>query len=180
MQNKGFNKTAIIMHWLLAIGILYLLISSWWMLSLPLSSKEYDYRNFPFQLHKNIGITLTFVLVILFYVRSKYPPSPISSPEMTPWMHRLALMDHILLYTVVLVCCLSGYISSAYSGWSTTLWWVVELPDWGEKNKELNTLFSDIHMWSTWILLALVAVHISGAIYHAFRRDGVVRRMIKL
>jgi hypothetical protein len=29
-------------------------------------------------------------------------------------------------------------------------------------------------------LLAVVAVHISGALYHAFRNDGVVRRMLRL
>ncbi|MCG8324831.1 MAG: cytochrome b [Thiotrichales bacterium] len=180
MRKQGFSRTAIIMHWLLALGVFFLFISSWWMLSLPLSSKDYAYRNFPFQLHKNIGITLTFVLLILLYVRYRHRPKKIDAPEMTPWMHFLAAVDHVLLYVLVFACCLSGYISSAYSGWSTTLWWTVELPDWGERNKELNTLFSDIHMWITWLLLALVAVHISGAIYHAFRHDGVVRRMLRL
>ena len=29
-------------------------------------------------------------------------------------------------------------------------------------------------------ILAVVAVHISGALYHAFRNDGVIRRMLHL
>lgn len=147
---------------------------------MPLSSKEYAYRNFPFQLHKNIGITLTFVLAMLLYIRMKAKPASIMAPEMKSWMHKIALIDHVLLYVLIFGCCLSGYISSAYSGWSTTLWWLVELPNWGEKNKELNTLFSDIHMWITWALMALIAVHISGALYHAFRCDGAIRRMLRL
>ena len=179
MQNKGFSKTAILMHWILALSIFFLFFSSWWMLSLPLSSKEYGYRNIPFQLHKNIGITLTFVLVLLLYVRIRYRPAAITAPEMTPWMHKLAMLDHLLLYGLIFLCCLSGYLSSVYSGWTTTFWWTVDLPDWGERNKALNTLFSEIHMWTTWLLLGVIAVHISGAVYHAFRRDGVVRRMIR-
>lgn len=168
------------MHWILAISIFFLFVSSWWMLSLPLTSKEYIYRNFPFQLHKNIGITLTFILALLLYIRFKYQPAAITSPEMKPWMHKLATLDHVLLYVMIFSCCLSGYISSAFSGWSTTLWWVVDLPDWGGKNREINILFTDIHRYITWMLLALVAVHISGAVYHAFRRDGVVSRMLRL
>ncbi len=179
MEGRGFSKTAILMHWLLAIGILFLFVSSWWMLSLPLSSKEYEYRNFPFQLHKNIGLTLTFVLALLLYLRLKYRPSAISAPEMKPWMHKLAALDHIMLYLLVFSCCLSGYLSSAYSGWTTTFWWTIDLPDWAGRDKELNNLYSTFHTWSTWLLLALVGVHLSGAVYHAFRRDGVVRRMLR-
>ncbi len=43
----------------------------------------------------------------------------------------------------------------------------------------MNELFSDIHLWAAWGLLAVVAVHISGAIYHAFLNDGIVRRMMR-
>lgn len=180
MQTQGYTRTAVIMHWILAVSIFFLFISSWWMLALPLPSKDYTYRVFPFQLHKNLGITLTFVLAILLYVRLKHRPAPVTSDALRPWMHKLAVVDHIVLYITIFACCLSGYLSSAYSGWTTTLWWLVDLPDWGHENEELNILFSDIHLWTCWILLALVSVHISGALYHAFRRDGVVRRMLHL
>ena len=180
MQRQEYNRTAIIMHWLLALSIFFLFISSWWMLSLPFPSEEYRYRVLPFQLHKNIGITLFFILAILLYVRFKHRPAPITSPAMTPWMHKLALADHIILYITIFACCLSGYLSSAFSGWTTTLWWLVDLPDWGYESEELNVFFSEVHLWTAWILLALVSVHISGAVYHAFRRDGVIRRMLHL
>lgn len=179
MQKQGYNKTAITLHWLLAVSIFFLFISSWWMLALPLPSDEYRYRVLPFQLHKNLGITLVFVLAILLYARYKYRPEPITSPAMTPWMHKLAILDHLVLYITIFACCLSGYLSSVYSGWTTTVWWLVDLPDWGYENEELNMLYSNAHLWTCWLLLAIISVHISGAIYHAFRQDGVVSRMIR-
>ena len=60
MQRQGYNRTAVILHWILAVSIFFLFVSSWWMLGLPLPSKELTFREFPFQLHKNIGITLVF------------------------------------------------------------------------------------------------------------------------
>lgn len=179
MQRQGYSRAAVIMHWLLAVSVFFLFISSWWMLALPLPSEEYRYRKFPFQLHKDLGITLVFVLLLLLYARFLHRPAPEQSAAMKPWMHKLAIVDHIILYVTILACCISGYMSSSYSGWGTTLWWMVDLPNWGYENEDLNMFYSDIHLWTCWILLALMAAHISGALYHAFRNDGV-RRMVRL
>ncbi len=150
------------------------------MLALPFPSADFKYRVFPFQLHKNLGITIVFVLAILLYVRFRYRPAPQASPAEQTWLHWLAVLDHVFLYILIFTCCVSGYLSSSYSGWSTTLWWVLELPNWGYENEELNIFFSDIHLWACWALLALISVHVSGAVYHAFRNDGIVGRMLRL
>jgi cytochrome b561 len=176
----GYSRTALILHWFLAVSIFFLFVSSWWMLGLPLASAEYRFREIPFQLHKNLGITLVAVIIVMLYVRFKHRPQPELSKILSPTLSRLAIVDHVILYAIIFACCVSGYLSSAYSGWSTTLWWLVDLPDWGYENEELNMLYSDIHLWTCWILLAVMAVHISGALYHAFRNDGVVRRMLHL
>jgi cytochrome b561 len=177
---QGYSRTALTLHWFMAISIFFLFISSWWMLGLPLASAEYRFREIPFQLHKNLGITLVAVILILLYVRFKHRPQPHLNQILPSRIARLARIDHVLLYLVIFACCLSGYLSSSYSGWGTTLWWVVDLPNWGYENEELNILYSDMHLWTCWILLALMAVHISGALYHGFRDDGVIRRMLHL
>ncbi|MEX2495809.1 MAG: cytochrome b/b6 domain-containing protein [Woeseia sp.] len=180
MQKTGYSRTVLILHWLLAISIFFLFVSSWWMLGLPLASAEYRFREFPFQLHKNLGMTLVAVIIVMVYVRSKHKPRPKLSAVLSPRMAKLAVVDHVILYLMIFASCLSGYLSSSYSGWGTTLWWMVELPYWGHENEELNILYSDIHLWTCWILLAIIAVHVSGALYHAFRNDGIVRRMFHL
>jgi cytochrome b561 len=180
MDKQGYSSSAVIMHWLLAVSIFFLFISSWWMLALPLPSDALTYREVPFQLHKNLGLTLLVLLALLLYVRFKHRPAPETAEEMRPWMRTLAIVDHVILYALIAAVCLSGYLSSAYSGWSTEVWWLFEIPAWSEENEELNVFYSNIHLWTCWALLGVVAVHISGALYHAFRNDGVVRRMLRL
>lgn len=180
MQRKGYSATAVIIHWLLAVSTFFLFISSWWMLSLALPSEELTFREFPFQLHKNLGITLVVLVALLLYVRLKHRPAPETSHTMRPWMHKLAVIDHVFIYLLLFAVCISGYLSSSFSGWDTTLWWLIDLPRWGWEDEELNMLFSDVHLWTSWALLAVVALHVSGALYHAFRNDGLVRRMVRL
>lgn len=179
MQKQAYSTSAVVIHWLLAVSIFFLFASSWWMLALPLPSDELRFREFPFQLHKNIGITIVLLLALLLYVRVRHRPrSDAGSSAMPPWMKKLAIIDHIVLYVLIFACCTSGYLSSSYSGWSTTLWWMLELPHWGREDEDLNMLYSDIHLWTCWALLAFLAFHVAGAVYHAFRNDGVARRML--
>lgn len=176
MQPERYSRLTVLLHWLIAVAIFFLFISSWWMLTLPFSSL----RSVPFSLHKSIGITLLFLLLVLLFLRLWRRPAAIDSPAMTGWMHKLALLDHVLLYGLIIGVCVSGYLSSAFSGWTTSLWWLVDLPDWADKDLRLNRLFSDLHSWLSWTLLPVIAIHIIGAVYHAMRRDGAIRRMLHL
>lgn len=176
MHTSQFSLPAVILHWLIATCIFFLFGMSWWMMGLPFGT----FRQFPFQLHKNLGLTLVFVLGLLLYLRLRRSPRAEISRAYPQWMHGLAMLDHVLLYLLILTVCLSGYLSSSFSGWGTTLWGVIEFPKWGWKDEELNDLFSGVHLWSSWGLLAVIAVHMSAALFHAFRRDGVVNRMLHL
>lgn len=160
-------------HWLAALSVFYLFVTSWWMLSLPLPSQETTFRVLPFQLHKNVGITLALIVfAMLISFAKRWSGSEVSASQF------LARLGHGLLYLLLVLCCLTGYLSSSYSGWGTELWWLVELPAWADENDELNELFSNFHLWICWLLLALLAVHIGAAIYHALRNDGVVERVL--
>ncbi|MFW6094133.1 MAG: cytochrome b [Pseudomonadota bacterium] len=179
-MSRRYPRSAVILHGVLAVSVFFLFASSWWMLALPLPSETFRFREFPFQLHKNIGITLVLVVAVLLYVRLRHRPGPVHGPGVRPWMHPLAVIDHAIIYLLVLAVCVTGYLSSSYSGWGTTLWWLVELPYWGHEDDDLNMFWSDLHLWTCWALLAAVAVHVGGALYHAFANDGVVRRMLHL
>ncbi len=179
MQREGFNRTSVILHWLLAVSIFFLFISSWWMMGLPLPSKELQFRPFPFQLHKNIGLTLVVLLAVLLYMRLKYRPAPPAQSDMKPWMHNLAILAHIAIYLLIFAVCITGYLSSAHTRWDTVVWWAVELPRIAPPNEELNEFWGELHTYTAWALLAFIAVHVSGAIYHSFRNDGIVRRMMR-
>ena len=175
-NTKRFSLTSVIIHWVLAVSVVFLFVSSWWMLALPYN----EYRYLPFQLHQNIGLTLFFLLIVLLFIRLRRPPAPISSPEFTPLMYKIAVAGHFATYVLIFAVCISGYLSSSYSGWGTTLWWLYELPHWGYEDDELNEFYSEIHLWTCWALLALIILHVSAAAYHTFRCDGVTDRMLHL
>ena len=180
MPPRQFRGRDALMHALIAVCTLFLLVSSWWMMALPLPSKVFTYRAYPFQLHKNVGITmLVFVMVMLYgriaYLRATRGPAS-ARPRMPLW----AVVENILLYGLVVACCLSGYLSSVYSGWTTRLWWLVDLPNWGYDNDQLNDLYADIHTWTTYALVAIIAIHIGTGAYRAFRGERSVRRMLRI
>jgi len=164
-------------HWLSVLAVFYLLISSWWMLSLPLPSENSTFRVLPFQLHKNVGITLFLLLLamlgsfILRWIKENARTDPLQ--QLT------AKIGHGSMYLVLLFCCLTGYLSSSFSGWGTELWWLLNLPQWAQESDDLNAFFSDLHLWSCWLLILLIAVHIGAALHHSFNSDGVTDSMLR-
>ena len=177
-MSEQLPKAKVVMHWLVAIGVFFLFVSSWWMLSLPLPSEDFTYRQLPFQLHKNVGITIMVMIVAMIAISIVKQRKKLQIQKSR--LERLAALDHLLTYFLIIACCISGYLSSSFSGWETTLWWLVELPAWSEENDDLNILFSDIHLWTCWALLSVVSVHIGAALYHAFRNDDVIDKMFRL
>lgn len=172
------TRTTLLLHWIVAASVLFLFVSSWWMLALPLPSEVFTYRQLPFQLHKNVGLTLFLFVLVMLAIRIV---SAVKQERVSrSWMQSLAVVDHFVIYFLLAAACLSGYMSSSYSGWETTVWWLIEIPAWTNENDELNMFFSDIHMWSCWALLAIITTHIAAAIYHAFNNDGMINKMFRL
>jgi cytochrome b561 len=174
-----YRRFEVATHWFFAASIFFLFVSSWWMLALPLPSDVFRYREFPFQLHKNLGITVMFLLFALALVRIVRHQALAALDGETALMRGVRVGGHIALYLLILAVCLTGYMSSSYSGWATTWWWSIELPYWGHENDELNELYSDLHLVACWGLLAALIGHIGAAVWHALRNDGVVRRMLR-
>ena len=168
-----------VMHALIAVSAMFLFVSSWWMMALPLPSKIFTYRAYPFQLHKNLGITMVALVLVLLYARLAYlrAARAAGTPLRVPWWARL---QDVLLYGFVLVCAVSGYLSSVYSGWPTRFWWLVTLPNWGYDNDALNDMYADVHTWTSYGLIVIIAVHIGIAMHGAFRNEKFIRRMLRL
>lgn len=101
-ESESLPRLMVLLHWLLAASVFFLFVSSWWMLSLPLPTAELTYRELPFQLHKNIGITLFAAVIAMATMRVRSLLREASAPQ--GWLQRLAVVDHLLLYTLLTVC----------------------------------------------------------------------------
>lgn len=173
-QPEGYTVTAIVIHWLMVILIFILFGLGWYMVDLPKSSPE---RSWFFALHKSIGLTTALCAILRLAWRLLHRP-PALPETLLLWKRRLANATHSLLYILMFLQPVSGYLSSSFSGYSTRFWGI-PLPDWGWNDHALNGLFTDIHVASSILLLSLIAVHVIGALHHGFTRtEGVILRMI--
>jgi len=127
-------------------------------------------------IHKSIGLTVWGLIVIRLGWRLGHPPPPY--PWLSSrWQQAAAAVNHIALYACLIVLPLTGYLGSNFSKHGILLYGVVRLPPWGPDDKAWYALFNNAHIATSYLLVVLIAIHIAAAIYHAFRRDGVVGRM---
>lgn len=173
-KTEKYTAGAILIHWLMVVLIFTLFGLGWYMTGLPKGSPE---RTWFFALHKSVGLTTALMAVLRVIWRLTHKP-PQLPDTIVPWKRRLAQATHHLLYVLMFLQPVSGYISSSFSGYSTSFWGV-PLPDWGWKDKALNELFTNIHVASSIALISLIILHILGALHHGIgREDSVLRRML--
>jgi len=114
------------------------------------------------------------MLLRVLWRASHVPPA---FPPMPRWQATLARITHVLLYVVLLLMPLSGYLGSVWSGYPVKYFGIM-LPDWNWKNPALKDLASGVHLATSWVLATAVALHVAGALKHALvQRDGLLARM---
>ena len=165
MNTGRYDTTAAWLHWISMVMLVALFAIAFYMGSLDRTVEREAFRQLV-ALHKSLGITLFFLILLRLGWRlgHKAPAWPDDFPG---WQRITANAVHHLLYLLLLLQPLSGYLSSSFSGYKTRLWGV-PLPHWGHKDEMLNKLFSDIHGVIGLILLVLVCVHVAAALYHNY------------
>jgi len=129
--------------------------------------------------HKWVGITI-FLLVAarLIWRAANVPPPPILGP---PWQQVAAVVNHWLLYVLLICIPLSGWLMSSAYGVGVVYFGVIPLPDLIGKNKELGDTLKALHETLAFTMLALVTVHAVAALkHHLLDRDAVLHRMLPL
>lgn len=193
-KKDRYNNVAILLHWLLAIGIIFMFILGTYMEELPKggtkvtsfdlfdlglitfeSSKEMSVRSFYFSLHKSIGVTIFFLVLFRIYWRlTNKPPKMLSS--MSALEVKLATATHHAFYLLMFLIPLTGIIMSIGSKYGVHWFGIPFLP--GIDNETLRELFKEFHEIFGLILLLFFILHFAGALKHALvNKDGVLKRM---
>lgn len=171
--SQRYSGVAVFLHWTMALLIAALLAIGWYMVDLPRGPQ----RGETFALHKSIGLTVFALLVVRVLWRALHPPPPLPA-DYPAWRRTAAGVAHLLLYVLLVLQPLTGYLSTSFSGYSTSWFGLIPLPDWGHKNPPLNELFSDLHELCALALVLVVALHTLGALRHLLRPgDRTFRRM---
>lgn len=173
-RQNGFGVVSRLIHWLMAAGLLAMLV-----LGTVLQQMQPGLANlWLYGLHKTIGITLlALVLVRLGWHRYSPPPEPVGG--VPDWQRRAALWAHRGLYALMLAIPASGWIASSATGIDVMFAdrWV--MPALAPVSEAWEKAGFAVHGVLTKVLMALVLLHVAGAVKRGLAGDGTVRRMLK-
>lgn len=192
--SNRYTKTAVVLHWLIAIAIFGMFALGWYMSELPKEgpkqmafdlfdlgiytwqlSEEATIRTFYFNLHKSIGVTLLVLVIFRLLWRIKHKP-PALLTSYSAFERKLATGAHHLLYLLMIVLPLSGLLMTLYSKYGLKWFGFDFLP--GLDNKGLRDVFKESHEIIGVIILLVIAIHILGALKHKFiDKDTTLERM---
>lgn len=169
-----YQRTAVVLHWIVALLIIALIGTGWYMVGIPKNTPE---RAFFFNLHKSLGIVaaIFIVMLIVWRVRHVVPLLPSAMPR---WEKMAANLNHRLFYVLMVLVTFSGYLTSSFSKYGPKLFGI-PLPHWGWEDAALRDNFSAVHRITALIFAVLIAIHIAAALKHLLvDKDGVFQRML--
>jgi cytochrome b561 len=173
VNTPRYTPPAIALHWLIALALVGLFALGLYMTGLKLSPQKLQLYSW----HKWAGVCLFALALARVAWRIGHRPPPL--PPMPRWQHAAAEGLHHLLYLLMLIIPLSGWLMSSAKGFQTVLFGVLPLPDLLAKDQATGDVLQTVHAWLNYSLAGLVAVHAGAALKHHFiDRDDVLLRML--
>jgi cytochrome b561 len=167
-----YGTTAKVLHWSVVMLLLIQYLVGWFMPDIRSGMSP----GIPMTVHISLGTAILVVMAFRFAWRLMHPVAPESS---LPGYQRLTSEAvHWLLYIVVLLTTVSGWMFASARGWRIDWFYVFRLPMLTSQNPSLLKAIDGWHQVLEWSLLILIGVHVSAAFVHLYYyRDGVMRRM---
>ena len=162
-----------IFHWLIAFIVIMMLSGSFFLDDVP-----NQYQSLAYMIHKSCGLTVLFLMIAryLWLLHSGKPSLPVNTPGWQKILSRMVQYG-FYLFLITMACC--GWIMSVAEGRIPSYFGLINLPLPIEPNKALAKLMEQSHKTIAWVLIALLVLHVAGAIKHHFiNKDNVLKRML--
>ncbi len=171
---SGYTSTAKLLHWLIVVLLVAQFIFAWTMPHIG--------RNTPvttlISLHFTFGIIVLGVALLRLAWRATHAePTPLDG--LPPWQMQTARIVHWLLYILLFVVPILGWINASWRGMPVVMFGL-ELPQLVGTRAPGWRWTGDVHAFiSNYVMLTLVGLHVLAGLYHYFiRRDDVLQRML--
>ena len=149
-----------LLHWVSALLLIIQIPLGFYLVDLDFGPDRLSIEN----IHIVIGLSI-FYLVILRLIIKIINPTPKLEPSIFKGQRILALLNHVLLYVTILSITISGIFKKLFNGETLIIFFKkIEIDD----NFEQAELFYEIHVLSNYLMIGLIALHISAVIIHKF------------
>lgn len=172
VPGDGYSRPAKLLHWSLALLLPIQIGMGWYMLSI----EDQPGSGWYFALHISLGLTAALLIALRMVWRLRQAP-PAVPRELAEWQRRAARSSHVLLYVLMVLMPLTGYLGAAFGG-ETIGYFGVPLPALLPKNEVLKEQLFTAHSFIAWALVGMIALHVLAALKHlVIDKDTVFRRM---
>jgi cytochrome b561 len=164
------------LHWLTVTLLLAQFLVAWTMPEIHRGTQPERL----IKLHLSFGVIILVVVSLRLLWRFGHPV-PLIGDNVPLWQYRGAQATHALFYLLLLGLPLMGWANASARGWTIDLFGLATLPRLLPTDSPLGRALGDIHILTSYALLALVGLHLAAALYHRFwLRDRVLSRMLSL
>lgn len=128
--------------------------------------------------HKSLGLCLLAIMIVMLLWRGMNP-KPQWPTDMPQWERLLAHLTHSLIYLLLILMPVAGWIMTTAANRSPVFFglFTIKAP-FISPNKTLAQVAGELHEIIAWTLLALIALHILGALKHYFiDKNTILQRM---
>jgi cytochrome b561 len=167
-----YTPLAQALHWATAVLMLAAVVLAWIFMAMPgTQAGRFAYIT----LHKSIGETIFLLAVIRLVWRSRHP-----APRGTAarWEAYAARFNHWMLYGIIIVMPVSGYILSTAAARPSPYFWLFYWPQPSLAPGVAHAALQ-LHLFGQFLVYGFVGLHMLGAGWHILvRRDATLERML--
>tara|TARA_B100001121_G_scaffold300366_1_gene310138 strand:- start:33 stop:560 length:528 start_codon:yes stop_codon:yes gene_type:complete len=147
-----------VLHWLSALILVIQIPLGFYLVDLDFGEERITFEN----VHVTLGLII-FYLVIIRLINNTLNPTPKLNPSIFIGQKYIAKLNHVLLYGAILSITVSGILKKLFNGETLViLFKEIKIKD----NFELADQFYNIHIYSNYVIIALISIHVLAVITH--------------
>jgi cytochrome b561 len=174
-DRKRFAVPQRVLHWLMAVCILFMLFLGVGMVS-TVSAKYLTLV----EIHKPLGIAILLLALIRLSLRFYYG-APALPPDLPAPMKLAAELSQVLFYALMIAMPLLGWAMLSAEPYPVVLFAGVHLPSIVPVSPALHTLLWNAHHYLAFLFFASILMHVAALLFHKLvRKDGVFETMASI
>ena len=172
--DQPYNPIAKLFHWIVvALLVMQISIAAVLPFILPATAEEGLAA-----WHLSVGSTILLVMLLRLAWRLTHTPPP-APADLSLQLRMVSRATHWAFYALLIVQPLLGWTTASAYGVTVRLFGLIPLPALTAPDKAFAEALGEVHGATAVLLLALIALHVAGVLYHVLvKRDRVVHRML--